>query len=364
MNRRAICFLIAAVLYCCFPANSANAQVTPNPDYQNGAYVTSQIVANGNGQATAKCLTEALDPASPGYPNSTPTQTASLYQYFSTYCSISPDPTNTLNSAAQISCSPDPPTSPVGQDSSDYGSGDAGNPQGDCTFQFNLTPGTTYTLNSQHYIWLYSDQGVCINGSYSDPQDYYDYAQGLVGGQWADTGYPFQNQTANLTAFTGDAYEYAQPGQESCMVQNAPSGTVGVLNSDGAFLVATTSASFAAVTVTPPLGIAAKLYQTQQLSLSSNLSALQAVSGNSDSITWCIEAPLAGGSTGTSCDAGSAEGFGELTVSNGTNSALYTAPSSAVSPGTNSETVLVCAQDNLIVDSSGGIPVSIVSQSS
>jgi len=45
----------------------------------------------------------------------------------------------------------------------------------DCNGSFPVTPGATYQLTSQHYLWLYPGGGNCDSGENWDPYAWYDY---------------------------------------------------------------------------------------------------------------------------------------------------------------------------------------------
>jgi hypothetical protein len=158
--------VILAVI-CSFSLNAAilaqgNPPVNP-PNYQNGVYAKSWLRANGDGTVTAICSTSAVDPQS-----LVTTATNSLYNGFSTTCSISPEldtsniittPTNCYPAATQF--------------------GLMNKPTGDCQITFYVQPGTQYILTSKHFIWFLPASGPCppsegSNFVWSDPQDFAD----------------------------------------------------------------------------------------------------------------------------------------------------------------------------------------------
>jgi hypothetical protein len=142
-------FLLITLCSLVFPITLL-AQVN-GTNYGDGVYVSSKItLAITPGSAQGFCTTEAKDPTT-----GQNTNTAAGYLYFSTQCTVTGSDGTEISSNDKDTSSgnwlfPNCHTGALGESYPDFGSGDAGNPSGDCTITFPITQGATYTLTSQH----------------------------------------------------------------------------------------------------------------------------------------------------------------------------------------------------------------------
>ena len=332
------------------------AQSAPNPNYNNGVYVSSVLKADGDGaDADATCKAETQ------VPGGSQTATAAYYPYVSSYCVVSDPNGNPVSASEASSGSAGCPNLNANQEDPypELGYMVRNNSTGDCSWKFKVTPGTFYTLQSNHFIWLYDYQGgsnsfECPSGYYYDYQDFWELVRGLP------TGLPTDESIIDPPQ-TYDVFNSVGSGQHDgyCIPQTDLSNpaTAGVLQ------LATTYAYFAAIGATPaPPATSANLYQTQKLAITSNLSALQAISGSGDSIQWCIEASLSSGPPGNcSADASTDPSFGTLSVSpNDANSVTYEAPDPIPSlAGDNTATVYVCAEETMNASNFYCLPIQL-----
>jgi hypothetical protein len=342
--------------------SASNGQGAPKTDYKNGVYITSQLAPNGDGvNALAICQSEAQTPQPP-VGTGDPTLTATEYAYVSSYCVVTDSSGNQVSASEALTGTGNEGCSKQQKGDSDpwyeLGYLIRGNPTGDCKWTFPVQPGETYTLTTQHVIWPYNNQTayfagqqfLCPWGYYYDYEDFWEVSPPDDGDGSVDSGsgltFPVHGGFETYDIYNdGPDDGDITPSKGGCLSPGEMTNPA----SAGALLLATTSAVFAAIGATPENP--ANLYQTQQLVISSNLSALQAIAGSGDSIQWCIEAPLGIGGTGNcTMNATTSPEFGTLTPSdNDANVVTYGAPDPIPTNQENGgpAAVYVCAQETM-----------------
>ena len=94
-----------------FPSITAGQSNFNGTNYHNGVYVTSSLTMGSDGKLTAKCQTDAVDPST----NSNTVPTWQDYHYFSTACTVTPDPDGTILAIQQQNVTCNSPNSPLDQ---------------------------------------------------------------------------------------------------------------------------------------------------------------------------------------------------------------------------------------------------------
>lgn len=111
MNRSSLGFVAIMTVFLLIFQRIAHSQIN-GPDQHNGVYVGSGFLpgVNGTGTVTAVCSIESIDPTL-----GQPTSTATLYHYFSTACTVTPDPDGTILAIQQQNVTCNSPNSPLDQ---------------------------------------------------------------------------------------------------------------------------------------------------------------------------------------------------------------------------------------------------------
>lgn len=259
-----------------------------------------------------------------------------------------------------------------------------------CTWNMAITPGDTYTLTAQHYVWFWST--VTDQNGNLRPASCTSWASGIFGnpGNPQDVNLPCGQPYNDLDWWTnnppyGPDYN-PRPGYKGMgsslsnaveLSQPTNSGMPGnPTPKTQNFQVAKTTGEFVAMAVTlapmqpgdpPPLSPPSTyLYQTQIKTFYSNLSSLQSQGHTkSDEVWWCDWNFLAGASgcpgftyenkCPDSCGEGTLAGYGQ-----GGGSAVYQAPQ-AVSgiSGEGQAQDMLCATESLDPANYACVPVSL-----